>query len=255
MSLKTFLDKTEKIKKETRKKVEKKQNDPNHDESNWLMAYADLMTLLVAFFAMMFSMSKLNAPEYERMKEQLAKHFGSDYENPTGEVKRVISQVIEQNGLEGETVIQQTPSEIQVALKSTIFFDTLNAELSERGNSVLGRLVDAVKKKQDKEKKEYKIVVEGHTDSRPVTAGIYPSNWELSSARAAKVVRKFLDNGFSSKNVVPIGYAGSRPVVPERTPLGTFDEDALGKNRRVVIRILDARSDSIPWDHAETSAH
>ena len=92
----------------------------------------------------------------------------------------------------------------------------------------------------------YKVVVEGHTDGRPVVSGPYPSNWELSAARASRVVRLFLDKGYSPKQMTAIGYADTYPEKAERAPAGSFVEESMAKNRRVVIRILQPKVDYIP---------
>src|SRR5690606_8721044 len=100
--------------------------------------------------------------------------------------------------------------------------------------------------KQRENKKEYRILVEGHTDQRPIVSGPYPTNWELSGARSSQVVRMFLDQGFSPGKLLSIGYADTRPEKPARTPAGEWDEAALNKNRRVVVRILDDGSSVLP---------
>src|SRR3712207_9008787 len=69
--------------------------------------------------------------------------------------------------------------------------------------------------------RSHKIVVEGHTDSRPIISGIYPSNWELSGARAARVVRIFLEQGFPADLLTAIGYADTRPQDRKSTRLNS----------------------------------
>ena len=108
-------------------------------------------------------------------------------------------------------------------------------------------MIEKIKSQQINKNQQYKIVVEGHTDGRPVVAGIYPSNWELSGARAAHVVRMFLDQGFTPSLLTAIGYADTHPRFQSRAPAGLWNEEALAKNRRVVLRILEAKADAIPF--------
>lgn len=223
------------------------------DESNWLVSYADMMTLLCGFFIMLFSMAKMDDPKFDAMKESVAQQFGGEYKSEGKELAAFATQLIEQNGLEKDTVVRVSPSGVSMVFQSTVFFDTLSAEVSEPGQKILDLLLSRLSERQETVGKKYKIVVEGHTDGRPVLSGTFPSNWELSGARAARVVRMFLDKGYSADNLAAIGYADTRPELPHRTPAGTLDETALSKNRRVVIRILDPKVDSIPYPEAPSA--
>src|SRR3954468_13166892 len=101
---------------------------PADDESNWLVSYADMMTLLCGFFIMMFSMSKLDEPQYEKVKEAVAKQFGGDYKSPTKEFARFVSQVLTDAGVEKDVAVKYDPSGVSLTFESTILFDTLSSE-------------------------------------------------------------------------------------------------------------------------------
>ncbi|HAR43927.1 MAG TPA: flagellar motor protein MotB [Bdellovibrionales bacterium] len=229
------------------KKTEKPHAPAAHDESNWLVSYADMMTLLCGFFIMLFSMSKMDDPQFERVKESVAKQFGGGYTSPTEDLAQFITQVLDDQGKLKEAVIQADVFGISIAFQSTLFFDTLSSEVKSEGKQVLEKLITSVADKQIKDEKKYRIIVEGHTDSRPIVGGVYPSNWELSGARAARVVRMFLDQGFSADHLTAIGYADTYPQFPSRTPAGEADESSYAKNRRVVIRILQPKVESMPF--------
>ena len=217
------------------------------DESNWLVSYADMMTLLCGFFIMLFSMAKLDQPQYEKVKESIAKQFGGEYKDPAKETAKFITQVLQEAGIERESSLRYDARGVAITFKSTLFFDTLSSEVKADGQTVLAKLIQGVSVRQQEEKKSYRIVIEGHTDSRPIIGGVFPSNWELSSARAARVVRMFLDRGFSPERLTAIGYADTYPELPARTTSGEWDERALTQNRRVVVRILDPSIDAIPF--------
>jgi len=225
-----------------------------HDESNWLVSYADMMTLLCGFFIMLFSMAKMDEPKYESMKQEVSKQFGGEYHAPDSQqMAKFATQVMDEAGLSKEIVIRHDYGGMTVTFQSKLFFDTLGADVSPQGKEILNKLIGLVNQRQEKEGKKYKIVVEGHTDSRPIVSGAYPSNWELSSARASRVVRLFLDKGFAPDHLTAIGYADTRPEVQDRDESGTLVPNALAKNRRVVLRVLEPGTEGIPLPENDKS--
>lgn len=217
------------------------------DESNWLVSYADMMTLLCGFFIMMFSMATLDKPKYDSLRESIAKQFGGEFVSPTKELAKFATNIIQELGLEKEATIKTDDHGISVTFESTIFFETSSAELSGKGREVLDKLSTALAKREKDTAKVYPVVVEGHTDGRPIKSQSFASNWELSGNRATRVVRLFLDKGYPAERLTAIGYGATRPIVAtDRKPDGSWDEEALSKNRRVVIRVLEPQMDTIP---------
>ncbi len=227
----------------------------SHDESNWLVSYADMMTLLCGFFIMLFSMAKLDVPQYDSFKEAIAKQFGGEYVSATKEMAKFATEIIDELGKETQAIIKSDPQGISIVFESTVFFNTLSADVTQEGELILQKIIQTILKRQKETNKEYNIVVEGHTDGRPIIGGAYPSNWELSGARAARVVRIFLEHGFTPHHLTAIGYADTRPQINSRNSLGQWDEKALVKNRRVVLRILEPKVDSIPFPDTANTAH
>ncbi len=219
----------------------------HHDESNWLVSYADLMTLLCGFFIILFSLSKVDEPKYEQVKESIVQQFGGQYVSPTTELGKFTTSVIDQAGLKDQTTVKSDSQGVTVSFSSSILFESMSAEVLPAGRDAMQKLAESVQKFEKDRNTEYKLVVEGHTDSKPIVGGSFATNWELSGARASTVVRLFLDKGFKPEQMVSMGYADTRPEVPSRTPAGEYIEDNLKKNRRVVIRILQAKVDSIPF--------
>lgn len=225
-----------------------------HDESNWLVSYADMMTLLCGFFILLFSMARLDAPRYEQARKALAEQFHGEYvAPPTQELARQVSEVAAQSGILKLTTIRSDATSVVVTFQSTLFFDSLSAEVKPEGRAILGRLIDGVIARQGKDHQAYKIVVEGHTDSQPIIGGNYLSNWELSGARASRVVRLFIDHGFPANQLVAVSYGDTRPAFPSRRADGSWDPDALARNRRVVLRIMEPAVTSIPMTEAGQS--
>jgi chemotaxis protein MotB len=248
MGVYKFLKKADELQaKHQRNKEEKPPAENGHDESNWLVSYADMMTLLCGFFIMLFSMAKIDETKYEVVKQEMAKQFKGSYQAPaSNDIAQFINQIIHEAKLDNHALVTTDPTGVTVVFQATLFFDTLSSEVSAQGRDVIDRLIEGLRNHQKKAGKEYKIIVEGHTDSRPILGGNFPSNWELSGARAARVVRFFLSKGFTPERLTAIGYGDTRPIRESRKSDGTWDDDALAKNRRVVLRILDPKVDTIP---------
>lgn len=119
--------------------------------------------------------------------------------------------------------IIRTPESISLRINSEILYTSAKADLSLEGLAVLRKLVPVFKDS------DYTITVEGHTDALPIRGGQYPSNWELSSARAGRVVRYLAANGVDTIRLRAIGYADTRPLANNNT------EQGRASNRRVEI--------------------
>lgn len=227
---------------------------PPHDESNWLVSYADMMTLLCGFFILLFSMARLDPPRYEQARKVLAEQFHGRYEAPaTVDLSRRIAGIAARAGVTDRTSIRSDLTSVTVTFQSTLFFDSLSAEVKPEGREILTRLIQGVIDGQKREGKAFRIVVEGHTDSQPIIGGSYPSNWELSGARASRVIRLFIDQGFPASRLVAVSYGDTRPEFASRRPDGTWDPQALARNRRVVLRIMDPGVVAIPLAQAGKS--
>jgi chemotaxis protein MotB len=251
MSVNQFLKNAKKIEEEHRNTRRTRKHShapaPHDDESNWLVSYADMMTLLCGFFIMLFSLSTIDQTKYEKAKESLSKEFHGKYDKPPAEeLARFVSQVLQEAGVDKLTAVKFDPLGVSVMFQSSVFFDSSSAEVRDVGRPVLARLIDSLSSMSQKNAKKYRIVIEGHTDSRPVVGGVYASNWELSGARASRVLRMFQERGFDSDQLIAISYADTKPEAAARTPAGEWDEAALARNRRVVVRILEPSVEAIP---------
>ncbi|MEN9722298.1 MAG: hypothetical protein RJB38_284 [Pseudomonadota bacterium] len=222
-------------------------NGPAHDdESNWLISYADMMTLLCGFFIMLFSLSKLDEPQFEKVRQSLATQFGGEYRSPNQDLAKWVTQILQDTPLKGEADVETSAEGVAIVFRSQVFFDTLSAELTDRGLTILQDLVKSLSERQKFEKRTFRFVVEGHTDVRRPLSGPFATNWELSAARASRVVRVFIEQGASPQSMAALGYADTRPVEKSYFPDGSWNEEALAKNRRVVIRVYhDAEAQAL----------
>lgn len=223
-----------------RKHHGRRKHDPLHEEGgedgegNWIVSYADMMTLLCVFFVLMYSMASPDPKKYEEFKRETVTAFGGTYKQPYQQLVDKLQQVIQQQGLEKVVKIEADETGVSATFQGTVFFDSGKTDLITEGQSVLQKVGDVIKK----EAAGFKVIVEGHTDDLPIVSQAYPSNWELSGARAARVVRLFETQGFDRKILRAIGYADTKPLVPNRDAQGAPIALNQAQNRRVVLRVM-----------------
>lgn len=203
-------------------------------EGPWLVSYADLMTLLMGFFALMLSFSKFDENKFEEMKQQNAELFGGDYQKPFEELKRQIQLVLEAKGLSEQVTVEANVRGVGITFRGTVFFDIGMVDPRSEAISILDEIVPIIKK----EAPGFYILVEGHTDDSPISQGLIASNWELSALRASSIVRYFEKESFDRSHLMAVGWSDTKPVVSNRDDQGVPDIDNQSANRRVVIQIL-----------------
>ena len=140
-------------------------------------------------------------------------------------LKRRIDQLARQAGLEGKVITEIRRRGLVVQLLTDdVFFDSGQAQLKPASLSILGQIGRVIR-----DERNHPIVVEGYTDSQPITTGRYPSNWELSGARAGAVIRQFGAAGIQARRMSLSGYAQQHPIDTNSTSEGR------ARNRRVEI--------------------
>lgn len=132
-----------------------------------------------------------------------------------------LKQVISENNLEGDVELEVSKNGIRLRVRGKLLFDSGQANLKPNATKFIDGIADALKKYG------FFLLVEGHTDSRPITTSKYPSNWELSGARASNVVRYLINSGIEAKRLSAIGYADNYPIASNKTLKGRI------LNRRV----------------------
>lgn len=253
-----------------------------HDHVNldrWLVSYADFITLLFAFFVVMYSISSVNEGKYRVLSDTLNVVFESRPSSPTPiEFKESKVPITPSNNLlvnipiaerspspdeEADPITEQkekplippdnpelevlseeiseavktliddelisvkkTDFWLEIDIKSSILFSSGGAELSDDAEEVLATIARLLNSYPND------IQVEGFTDDRPINSKQFPSNWELSSSRAASVVHLFEDEGVNPKRMQAIGYGQYRPIADNKTVIGR------NENRRVNLVVL-----------------
>jgi len=283
----------------------KKKHEEHVNAEAWAIPYGDLITLLLAFFVVMYSMSSVNEGKFRILSDSLVAAFrgapstiapvnigankpqgqggdqkldgvapttlirlknrgdgpqdrsatatatlqmlgvetggpangagtgsehggngpGSALTRMAGEVRAAMQDLID----EGDVRVRQTPLWLEVEIRTDILFDSGVAQVSNAAEPVLQKLAGILKPFSNP------VRVEGHTDNRPIRTAIFPSNWELSSARAANVVHLLAAAGLAPERMEVIGFGEHRPIAPNTTAEGR------NRNRRVLIVIMEQR--------------
>lgn len=239
-----------------RRRHRPKQESDNPDR--WMVSYADFITLLFAFFVLMYAVSSDSEGKFEVLTSTLSKTFSTADQSaspseghvvaskPEEEVKdpslsklqdlarnKVMKQISEEvtstlKPLIDQGVVDVTRNSlwVEINIKSNILFKSGDAILQVQARPTLAELAAVLRRFPNE------IQVEGHTDNIPISNNVFPSNWELSAARAANVVNLLMTEGVAPERLSAIGYGEHRPLVVN-------DSDASrGKNRRVAVFIL-----------------
>ncbi len=251
------------------KRRQKHEEHENHER--WLVSYADFITLLFAFFVVMYAISSINEGKYRVMSDSIVDAFKN---TPTSDKPIYLPTPLPQNAESGKIQIQPVPVQAQpdIAGMDDAAKQARRKQMKAVAGSLLGVMEPLVKNGQVKvtesnrgisieinasllfppaqavlntetidvlkavaqvlARDTHQVQIEGYTDNLPINSPIFPSNWELSSARASSVTRLFVENGVAPQRIVVIGYGDNRPVDTNATPEGR------SRNRRVTVMIL-----------------
>ena len=213
-------------------------NEADEGESIWLLSYADLMTLLFGFFALLMSFSKIDVEAFEKVRKETTEIFGGEYTKPFQQMKDQLRDQVRLQGLNDKALFDELEKGITITFRGSVFFDSGSAELKPESIDLLKKVIPIIKKQTV----QYNVVVEGHTDDNPIQSDKYPSNWELSSNRASAVLRLFEEHGFSRAHLRAIGFADTLPIVTNRNPTGIAVAENQSQNRRIVIKLIRSSS-------------
>lgn len=202
-------------------------------EGVWLISYADMMTLLMGFFALIASFSKVDSAEFEKVKKEAVKYFGGEYKAPYGDLADQLKKVINKMGLSEKVTVEQGPDGVGLTFQGTLLFDSGSFQVKEDSHGMMQTIADAV----HKEAGDHNVLIEGHTDNVPISHPYIASNWELSGLRAARVARLFEDAGFQKTQLTIVGWGETKPVVPNMNSDSSPNVANQSKNRRVHIKI------------------
>lgn len=247
----------------------RRRHEEHENHERWLVSYADFITLLFAFFVVMYSISSLNEGKYKILSQALVGVF-NDAERtmqpiPVGEQRPQTTKPAEpllkdseetDAGIGAKSVdplqaiaddvragfgdllrsdqmtVRGNELWVEIELNSSLLFGSGDAMPSNQAFSIIERVANIVKRFDNP------VHVEGFTDDQPINTAQFPTNWELSASRAASIVRLLAMYGVNPARMASVGYAEFQPVASNSTVQGR------AKNRRVVLvisRNLDVR--------------
>ncbi len=222
--------------------------DSHSNHERWLLTYADLITLLLAFFIVMYSMSRLDAKKFGRMADAFngVLRGGQAVLQPAsvdaqgaglldlGELKSLGQQIHDKvvtEELQDKIETLQDERGLVIRVLESAAYDPGSADLKPQMHSILNVLAGELRSMDNH------LRVEGHTDDRPINTLRFPSNWELSTSRATGVVRYLVEElKLDPSRVSALGYGEFRPITGNDTPEGR------AQNRRVDLIVLADKS-------------
>jgi chemotaxis protein MotB len=246
----------------------RRQEDDHENTDRWLVSYADFITLLFAFFVVMYAISQVNEGKYRVLSDAINSAFRNvpgttsgamvqvspaqptpmsiparrpiafkgeqqrlnreKIRNATADIRQALAPLVK----EGQVRIFEGAQSVTVEINASILFQPGEARLDPgavRALTEVARILAPT---------AFPITVEGHTDSTPINTAQFPSNWELSGMRASSVVRLFIDNGVDPRRLTATGHAEQRPVADNASAEGR------ARNRRVAITMESQTPDS-----------
>jgi len=207
----------------------------------WMGTYGDMVTLLMAFFVMLYSASDPDPGKYEEIAESMKEAFSKqDIENEFKELHESLEDIIENQILENAVEIELGPNGISIQIPGSSLFASGSADIMTDMAPVIVEISTAITQLLDQSSyHDYMIEVEGHTDDEPIgeDSEIFNSNWDLSAIRATGIVELLYNSGIKMDKLKPIARAESIPLLPNRDENGIPIPENRAKNRRVVIKV------------------
>lgn len=237
----------------------KKKVEEHENLERWMVSYADFVTLLFAFFVVMYAISSVNEGKYKVLSNALVSAFHNvevvsagtlvDMTTRTNIIPRAIKQdpkveevkrqardkmkniakdifqVLAPLVRQGKVRVVETSRGVTIEINDSILFSPGHAVLEQTSVKAMRAVAEVLAST------DFPITIEGHTDNVPISTAQFPSNWELSAVRATTVLRLFADAGVVPTQLTAIGYGDTRPVEENDTAEGR------ARNRRVSILI------------------
>ena len=239
----------------------RKREEDHDNHERWMVSYADFITLLFAFFVVMYALSSVNEGKYRVLSDSMVSAFRNVHINTSSQIPlmtippiqiqkstavraqeaarqkqrdkmrnvakdimEVMAPLIEQ----GKVRVIETSRGVSIEINDSILFSPGQALLQPPLVKAMQGIAEVLAPT------DFPVIIEGHTDNVPIRNAQFPSNWELSAVRATTVLRLFADAGVAAERLTAIGYADTRPVEPNLLA------DGRARNRRVTILIESA---------------
>ena len=237
----------------------KRAAEGGHETSErWLLTYADMITLLMVLFVVMYAISNTDLRKFTVLAQSFSAAFNTDvfqgsqaisisaapepasitspFDSGSGVVAsdyRAVAATVNDfaisQGLAGDVTVDRVPEGIAIRISATLLFPSGRARLDAPSLKVLAKIEEIIAPLPNP------LRIEGNTDDIPPTGPFYADNWELSTARALAVLDELRVLGIAPERLAAAGYAGYRPIIPNT------DDASRARNRRVDILILYAQ--------------
>lgn len=246
----------------------RREEEEHENHERWLVSYADFITLLFAFFVVMYAISQVNEGKYRVLSSAMTDAFRSgnlaiQVTPPSGGANTMIeipdtkpiataikseARMKERRKLEtlssglakslapliqgGQLSMRQDEEGVHIEIKDTALFPAGQAAPNGTSPALLADVARQLATVDNQ------VQVEGFTDNTPIRNAFFPSNWELSAARAGSIVRLFMENGIAPERLVAVGRGETKPTAENDSPEGR------AQNRRVAITIISNTASS-----------
>jgi len=254
----------------------KRRPEEHENHERWLVSYADFITLLFAFFVVMYAVSSVNEGKYKVLSNSLTNAFKNTTGQPGGQPMAVIQgappiparpimkpdkladqKKTEEKKIEKRQQMKSVANNIMEALQPLVAQGKVRLLETSRGVTI--EINDSILFPAGQSKlqpasisamgaiaqvladTDFPITIEGHTDNVPISTPQFPSNWELSAMRATTVLRLFNDSGVGAERLTAIGYGETRPIETNTSIEGR------ARNRRVSI-LIDSNRPEEPME-------
>ena len=224
--------------------ISAKSTPEDNDYESWLLPFADMVTFLMAFFVILYSVQQIDPEKAERIKESVSVSLDSEalydpnattrpqttrqkYESITSDIQATLSQ----SDLDHAVSVHRTRNELMLTVNAEFLFSSGSDQLNEVAVKLIRSIALVIKREP------VDIRIEGHTDDVPINTSRFPSNWELSSSRAIAVLKQLEAADIWSTRLSATGYAHTRPLLKA---IGTPEEIRAARetNRRVVFVLV-----------------
>ncbi|MGB1027018.1 MAG: OmpA/MotB family protein, partial [Rhodospirillaceae bacterium] len=152
------------------------------DDESWIVTFSDMVTLLLAFFIILISISTIDPEKFDQVRESLQEEIGADdlVDQPIKDLRNETENVIKVLEVEDDVRVAQDDQGLIIEFASSAFYEPGSAEIREEMIPVLEEIVKTL---DEPRYQTFQIIVQGHTDDTPISTEQFPSNWELSAAR------------------------------------------------------------------------
>lgn len=202
--------------------------------NRWVVSYADFVTMLLALFMVLYAVSRIDNQKLIKFQNKIQKTFSNEQiKNVTkyqaNKQNANVEKIIKDNISQTKSIkLLKTDKGLVIRVNNTMLFDEGSAVIKKNAESTLNGIIKVLTKIDNP------VIIEGHTDSTPIKNTKFPSNWELSTARATNIISYIMKSGkISPKRLCAVGYGEYMPVADNTSISGRM------LNRRVDIIVLE----------------